>query len=114
MEELLGCPVLALQCKFDKNIGELVPDEKDQAFIRLTCPPNSLKHKANRKTYGNKVQTSGDLNFKEFSKAVYSLFGSYLRLMSMEEVENEVRNIIHALIVDVRARKFKFNVDLLD
>jgi hypothetical protein len=32
----------------------------------------------------------------------------------MEEIENEVRNICHALIVDMRSRKFKFNVDPAD
>ena len=47
--------------------------------------------------------------FKEFSKSVYSLFGSYLRLMSVEDIENETRNVAHALVVDMRSKEHKQN-----
>jgi len=78
----------------------------------LNIPPGSLKHKQNREeelnTMRAKPPTPG-FYFKEFSKSVYSLFGSYLRLMSVEDIENEMRNVAHALVVDMRSKEHKQN-----
>ena len=50
-----------------------------------------------KKSKGTQSEQSDCLNFKDFVNSVYSIFGTYLRLMNVDEIESELRLVFKAL-----------------